>query len=57
MSVDGVRGGGVNVNAVSDILMQATEKSMEAAEKLMEFTVGQALGAEIGKGGNFDAQA
>ncbi|NLD91795.1 MAG: hypothetical protein GX639_03910 [Fibrobacter sp.] len=57
MSVEGVRGGGGNVDAVNAILMQATQKSVEAAEKLMKFTVGQAVGAEIGKGGNFDVQA
>jgi hypothetical protein len=57
MSVEGVRGGGGNVGAVNDILLQATQKSVEAAEKLMKFTVGQAVGAEVGKGGNFDAMA
>jgi len=54
MSVGGVGG---SVDAVSAILMQATQKSVEAAEKLMKFSVGQAVGAEIGKGGNFDVQA
>jgi hypothetical protein len=57
MSVGGVHGGGGNVNAVSDILLQATQKSVEVAEKLMKFTVSQAIGAEIGKGANIDVQA
>jgi hypothetical protein len=57
MSVEGVRGGSGNVDAVNAILMQATQKSVEAAEKLMKFTVGQAIGAETGKGANFDAMA
>lgn len=56
MGVGGVSGGG-NLSAVNEILMQATQKSVEAAEKLMEFTVRQAIGPEIGKGASIDVQA
>jgi hypothetical protein len=57
MSIEGVGRGGGNVDAVNAILQQATQKSVEAAEKLMKFAVGQTVGAEAGKGGNFDAMA
>jgi hypothetical protein len=58
-AMDGVSGvnAGASIEAVNQILMAATQQSMEAVDKLMKLTVATAVGQEAGKGQNFDAIA
>jgi hypothetical protein len=46
-----------SIQAVNSILQMTTKKSIDAAEKLMKVTVASAVGAETGKGANFDVEA
>jgi hypothetical protein len=57
--MDGVSGvnAGASIEAVNQILMAATQQSMQVVDKLMKLTVETAVGQEAGKGQNFDAVA
>jgi hypothetical protein len=44
-----------SVEAVNDIMKMATAQTIKASEKLMKYSVSTAVGAENGKGDNFDA--
>jgi hypothetical protein len=54
--MDGV-GATSPIDAVNQVLMVATQQSMQAMDKLMKVTVQTAVGAETVKGENFDSVA
>lgn len=58
-AMDGISGAnaGASIDAVNQILMAATQESMQAVDKLMKVTVATAVGQEAGKGENFDVTA
>lgn len=53
--MDAVSASAQSAEVLSQILQMANAKSINMAKKLMELSVRTAVGAEFGKGGNFDA--
>lgn len=55
--MDGVASVSQSVDAVNQLLMAASQKTMEQAEKMIKVTAEMALGQEAGKGALFDTVA
>ena len=48
---------GASIAALNQVMVDASQKSMEMAEKLVKVSVEMAVGQEAGKGGSFDQLA